>query len=110
MSSPWLQHCVCHRDTLHWASQGRCRADLALFVMQSWLHVQFTFSGQSWVPADDGFRGSSVPVPAMGFVRPGHPDQVQFSFYVQMYKHSDVHLFAPRALRPSKTRTAYLAT
>lgn len=30
-----------------------------------------------WVPADDGIGGGAVPVPVLGFVRPGHPEQVE---------------------------------
>lgn len=41
---------------------------------------QFTFSDQTWVPANDGLGGAALPVPALGFGRPGHTDQVRMGF------------------------------
>ena len=44
---------------------------VALSVM-----AQCSFSNQTWVPADDFDGGAAVPMPALGFARPGHADQV----------------------------------
>jgi hypothetical protein len=38
--------------------------------------LQFSFSGQMWSPADDGIGGEAVAAHSLGFVRPGHPNEV----------------------------------
>ena len=66
--SSLLQSCT-STPVSHWS--------LVVSVNEGGPVLQFTFSGQRWLPADAGVGGGTVPAPALGFVRPGHPSHVR---------------------------------
>lgn len=74
----WLRRVYAVRPCIS-ARPQRCIADAFLPKKEHPVvcsPLQFTFSGQTWVPADDGLNGASVPMPALGFGRTDHADQV----------------------------------